>query len=209
MSPPPPALLLGTGNPGKLLELRALFGSLGLPLRSPADLSLDLEIREIGESYEANARLKSLAYAQAGGLWAIADDTGLEVEALDGAPGLRSARLAGPAGTDGDRRRKLLEMLTDEPKPWRARFVCTMALAAPTEVLALTTGECAGHIIPQGQGSGGFGYDSIFLIAGDDRTMAQLSMEEKNRVSHRARAARAMGPLLEDLLQDASEVERG
>jgi XTP/dITP diphosphohydrolase len=200
-------LLLGSANPGKLLELRALFGSLGPSLVSPADLHLRTDIRESGHDYEENARLKAAAYARAAGLWTIADDSGLEVEALDGAPGLYSARLAGEVGTDEDRRRRLLELLADEPRPWLARFVCTMVLATPTTALALTRGECLGEIVPEPRGAGGFGYDPIFQVAGTNRTMAQLASEEKNRISHRAHAAAAMRPLLLEFLEDRPDGE--
>lgn len=194
-------LLIGTGNPGKAGEMRALLADAGVELITPADLDLQLEVPETGDTYEANARHKAIAYARAAALWAIADDTGLEVAPLDGAPGLYSARLAGPEGSDADRRQRLLAMLAPHPSPWLARFRCTLALASPEAVIAVTQGECPGRIIPQARGDGGFGYDSIFLVDGMDRTMAELSAHEKNQVSHRARAVQAMLPLLRQAQQ--------
>ncbi len=199
----PSRLLLGTANPGKFSELSALFGSLGLSLISLADLDLQIDVRETGGDYEANARHKATTYARAAGLWTIADDSGLELEALDGAPGLYSARLTGAEGTDEDRRRRLLELLAGEPRPWNARFVCTMVLAMPSSALAVTRGECPGEIVPEPRGAGGFGYDPIFQVAGTSRTIAQLPSEQKNQISHRGRAAAAMRPLLMEFLRDA------
>ncbi len=193
-------LLLATTNPGKLLELRALLSDLPLTLLDPLSLSLDIEVEETGDTYGENARLKARAFARASGHWSLADDTGLEVEALGGAPGLRSARLAGPAATDADRRRHLLTALRPHPRPWRARFRSTLALGGPDGSLESAEGICQGEIIPQERGTGGFGYDPIFLIRGTERTMAELSLEEKNRLSHRARAAEALRPILKTRL---------
>lgn len=181
--------------------MRALLADSGLALCTPRELDLQLQVPETGDSYEDNARHKASAYAQAAGTWAIADDTGLEVEALDGAPGLYSARLAGPDSSDADRRQRLLAMLEAHPRPWLARFRCTLALATPDAVIAISQGECPGQIIPQARGDGGFGYDPIFLIDGLGKTMAELAADEKNRVSHRARAAQAILPLLRQALQ--------
>jgi XTP/dITP diphosphohydrolase len=187
-----PTLLLGSGNPGKLRELRQLFLAAGMELVSPEELGLDLNVEEAGSSYAANAQAKALAYARAGATLAVADDSGLEVDALDGAPGPLSARLAGPGATDADRRRKLLGMLSPTAKPWKAHFRSVMALADPGGILHLSEGVCEGEIIPDERGKGGFGYDPIFVVGNTDKTMAELSLEEKNRISHRARASAAI-----------------
>lgn len=196
-------LLIGTGNPGKADEMRDLFAGAADELVTPSELGLDLSVAETGDSYQQNASHKALTYARAAGLWTVADDTGLEVSALEGAPGLYSARLAGPAASDADRRRQLLAMLAPHPRPWIARFHCTLALASPTQVIATTEGNCPGQIIPDERGQGGFGYDPIFLVNGSGLTMAELSKGEKNRISHRARAAAAMIPILQEALANA------
>ena len=188
-----PILLLATSNAGKRRELQALLGSLPLDLLTPADRRLALDVAEDGADYAANASLKARAFAQASGLWTLADDTGLEVDALGGAPGLHSARVA---ASDGDRRQRLLEALTGQPRPWSARFRCVAALAGPDGSLDLAEGSCPGEIVPWERGEHGFGYDPIFLVLGTDRTMAELPMPEKNRVSHRARAIAALLPVL-------------
>ncbi len=195
-----PRLLLATSNPGKIDELRALLAGLPHEFTSPAELGLQLEVAETGEDYTANAGLKATAYARAAGCWALADDSGLEVVALNGAPGLRSARLAGPGATDGERRQVLLAQLEPHARPWRARFRAVVALASPQGALETAEGACPGEIIPEARGSGGFGYDPIFLVDGTGRTMAELTMAEKNRLSHRARAIEAIRTILLDRL---------
>ncbi len=191
-----PRLLLATSNPGKLDELQALLAGLPYELTTPAELGLKLEVAEIGEDYAANAGLKAAAYARAASCWALADDSGLEVEALDGAPGLRSARLAGPGASDADRRQVLLAQLQPHPRPWRARFRAVVALSSPQGTLETAEGICPGEVIPEARGAGGFGYDPIFLVEGTGQTMAELTMAEKNRLSHRARAVEAIRPIL-------------
>jgi XTP/dITP diphosphohydrolase len=180
------SILLASNNPGKLEELRSLLGSFsGLHLVAPADIGLSITVEETGSTYRENAELKAKAFASASGLPALADDSGLEVEALDGAPGLHSARTAPSAA---ERRRLLLQLLNGKPKPWKARFRSTVALALPNGDLYIEEGICSGEISPVERGEGGFGYDPIFIVEGLDRTMAELSMEEKNKLSHRARA---------------------
>ncbi len=194
-------LLLATTNPGKLEELHALLQGARFTVLSPADLGLELEVAEDGGDYAANARAKAVAFAQATGLWALADDTGLEVDALGGAPGLFSRRLA---GSDSERRQRLLEMLSSFPRPWTATFRCAVALAGPTGTLLTADGACPGEILPAPRGQGGFGYDPLFLVAGTTQTMAELSLEEKNHLSHRARAVRALWPELQARLLGSS-----
>ena len=204
-------LLIATNNQGKVTELRALLNDLPIQLVTPAEINLDLDVPEDGRTYAENAGKKALAFALASGLISLADDSGLEVEALDGAPGLYSARYGpalsqfsnfqtigegGEGRTDADRRAYLLENLSSKPRPWNARFRATIAIAVPGQMVQLTEGECRGEIIPEERGDGGFGYDPIFLIPELHRTMAELGMEDKNRVSHRARAVMNAKPYL-------------
>jgi XTP/dITP diphosphohydrolase len=198
-------LLLGTNNPGKLRELHEILDPLGLQLVTPAELGLQLEVEEHGSTYSENAALKARAFARAGGLLALADDSGLEVDALDGAPGLYSARYSPlPAAADSDRRAFLLENLVGRPRPWLARFRCVIALAAPEGEIHFAEGICPGEIIPQERGQGGFGYDPIFYLPEYDKTMAELPAAEKNRISHRARAVIQSIPLLLTILKGKS-----
>jgi XTP/dITP diphosphohydrolase len=193
-------LLIATNNRGKVEELRALLHDLPVQLVTPLEINLELDVVEDGSTYAENAGKKALAFAQASGLVSLADDSGLEVEALGGAPGLYSARyLSKPGATDADRRAYLLKNLGDKPRPWRARFRATVAIAVPGQSLQLAEGYCQGEIIPEERGTGGFGYDPIFFIPELGRTMAELDMEEKNRVSHRARAVMNARPFLEKL----------
>lgn len=194
-------LLVATGNPGKLREFRALLDLPGLRLLTPADLGLQIDVAEVGATYAQNAALKAAAFARTAGLLTLADDSGLEVDALDGLPGIRSARFAPqPGATDADRRAYLLQRLEGLPRPWSAHFHCTVALATPAGGMMFAEGQCPGEIIPEARGQNGFGYDPIFLLPALGRTMAQLSEEEKNRLSHRARAVMAAQPLLAVLL---------
>jgi XTP/dITP diphosphohydrolase len=196
-------LLIASHNVGKLREFTALLAGLPLTLVTPGDLGLDLDVEESGATYADNARLKATAYAQASGLLTLADDSGLEVHALGGAPGVHSARYA--FGDDVDRVRALLRALSKAPVPEQDRsacFRCVIVLATPSGVSWSSEGECAGHIIDTPRGSGGFGYDPVFYIPSYDRTMAELSPEEKNRISHRARAAQGMRPILAKLITE-------
>jgi XTP/dITP diphosphohydrolase len=190
-------LLLATGNPGKAREFKALLQSVAIELVTLQEISSKLDIQEVGKTYAENAALKARAYARASGLLTLGDDSGLEVAALDGAPGLYSARYAPlPGATDADRRAYLLENLRSFSRPWLARFHCTVALATPTGEVHFADGICLGEIITDERGSNGFGYDPIFLIPELGRTMAELSMDEKNQVSHRARAVKVVIPVL-------------
>jgi XTP/dITP diphosphohydrolase len=196
-----PKILIATGNPGKRSEIQALLDEPGLTLLLPADLGIHLDVEESGSTYETNAAIKAMAYACLSGLLTLADDSGLEVDALGGQPGIRSARFSPlENATDADRRQYLLEKLRGIPRPWRAHFHCTVALARPDGKLRFARGDCLGEIIPEERGQNGFGYDPIFLFSQLGRTMAELSMEEKNRLSHRAHAVQAAKPLLLELL---------
>jgi len=195
-----PILLFASTNRGKIQELAALLKGTGYGLTTPDELGLDLDVEETGQTYEENARLKAAAFCQASGLYSLADDTGLEVSALDGAPGLHSARFSSiPNASDADRRQLLISRLRNKPRPWLARFVCVVALASPDGPMESAFGSCDGEIIPDERGREGFGYDRIFLFPKLNKTMAELKMEEKNRISHRAMAVRAIIPHLINL----------
>jgi XTP/dITP diphosphohydrolase len=189
-------LLVATRNAGKLREVRARVG--GIEVLSLDDVALAPEVEETEETLEGNARLKALAASRASGLWSLADDSGLFVDALGGAPGVRSARYA--PGTDADRIRKLLGEMDAVPDGRRgAAFRCVLALASPAGEVREARGECRGEILRAPRGSGGFGYDPVFLVPELGRTMAELTLEEKGRISHRARALGALEPELSSL----------
>lgn len=188
-------LLIATTNQGKITEISDLLQELDLDLLTPQAIHLDLTVEETGATYLENARLKALAYSRATDLPTLADDTGLEVAALAGQPGLHSARfIPDPHATDRDRRALLLQKLSPFPRPWQARFICVAALALPGQEIIFKEGVCPGEIVPQEHGQHGFGYDAIFLVAGTQHTMAQLELSHKNRISHRAQAIRALYP---------------
>ena len=197
-----PKLLIATNNKGKVEEIQDLLKDMGVKLITPNDVGINLHVEEDGTTYAENAEKKALAFAHASSLISLADDSGLEVDALNGAPGLYSNRyLSKPNATDADRRAYLLNNLKDKPRPWTATFHATIAIAIPgNPSVQFTVGKCKGKIIPEERGSGGFGYDPIFYIPEVNHTMAELSMEEKNRLSHRARAIMNAKPILKDLL---------
>jgi len=191
-------ILLASNNRGKLVEMQALLT--GFDLLLPRQVGIDLDVLEDGQTYVENAEKKARAFCAASGMLTLADDSGLEVDALGGAPGLHSARFSPlPGAKDADRRALLLQKLAGFPRPWRAHFHCTVAIAVPGGALHFTQGDCHGEIIPEERGDNGFGYDPIFLVAGFDKTMAELSLEQKNTLSHRARAIHAALPLLNKL----------
>jgi XTP/dITP diphosphohydrolase len=193
-------LLIASNNPGKVDEIKALLTNLNLILITPADLGLMLDVVEDGQTFAENAAKKALAFAQACGMVAIGDDSGLEVDALGGQPGLHSHRFNPKSNaSDADRRKYLLERLVDKPRPWTARFRSTIAIAMPSGEVKMASGECEGEIIPEERGVNGFGYDPIFLIPEIGHTMAELEMNEKNRISHRARAIQNAIPILRDI----------
>jgi XTP/dITP diphosphohydrolase len=177
-------LVIATGNAGKQGEYRELLAGTGLHL-----MAVDPAVAEVGATYAENAQLKAEAARVAMGLPAVGDDSGVEVEVLKGFPGLHSARI-GP--TQKDRTQVLLDRLQGHPRPWLARFTCTIALAAPGRPTEFFEGECRGEIIPEWRGVAGFGYDPVFLVPEAGRTFGEMSPEEKARYSHRARAVRAM-----------------
>jgi XTP/dITP diphosphohydrolase len=185
-------LVVATSNPGKLREIRELFGGMDVVLRSLEDLP-PVQLPEEGDDYEENARAKARTVAASLGVAALADDSGLEVEALGGAPGPGSARYGGPGLDDAGRVVRLLaELSRIAPGRRRARFVCVAAWAEPAGRNLTAVGRCDGRILETPQGAGGFGYDPIFQPDGESVSMAELSQERKNALSHRARAFRAL-----------------
>ena len=220
-------LLIATNNKGKVKEIQDLLKGMDIELVTPSQIGLELDVVEDGKTYTENATKKAIAFAQASNLISLADDSGLEVDALDGAPGLYSARygsshslpqnsqnLGGVGGGSllsfSDRRKYLISNLQGKPRPWTARFRATIAIANPSNVklnpvsnesLQLTEGTCEGEIIPEDRGTGGFGYDPIFLFPELGKTMAELPAEEKNRLSHRAKAVMNAKGILEEMFR--------
>lgn len=201
-------ILVATGNPGKIVEIRAMLEAdvrwLGL-----ADLAPMAEIEEDGMTFAENARKKAAGYAKATGLCTLADDSGLVVDALGGAPGVKSARFSGEKPKNADRTlidhrniAKTLELLKDVPEEKRtARFVCRLCLASPERILIETEGTLEGLITDMEIGQNGFGYDPIFFVPHLNKTVAQMASEEKNAISHRGNAIRELKPLLDELLK--------
>ena len=184
-------LLLATNNPGKVREYKELFRDLPYEVVTLAEQGITVEVDEVGDSLEENARLKASALVTESRILTLADDSGLEVDALGGEPGPLSARYAGKGASDEDRVRYLLSRLQDIPWAERtARFCCVIALALPGGDVEFCRGECPGIIALEPCGEQGFGYDPIFYLPELGKTMAELSLAEKNRVSHRGRAAR-------------------
>jgi XTP/dITP diphosphohydrolase len=192
-------LLLATNNPGKLKELRALLSGLsGVALVSPADVGVELEVAETGGAYLENAALKAKAFAEASGLVALADDSGLEVDALDGAPGIYSARFGGMRGAA--QHQVLLELLAHVPKGERtARFRAVAVACIPGGDSYHAEGVCEGQIGFAPKGEHGFGYDPLFILPEYGKTMAELDETVKNRISHRARAVQVLLPKLRQI----------
>ncbi len=185
-----PRLLLATGNKHKLDELKSLLQDLPYELVSPSEIGIDTRVEESGGSFEENARLKAVAFAASSHLLSLADDSGLEVDALGGEPGVLSARYAGSDATDTERIDFLLSRLKGVPEGKRqATFRCVIAIAKPEGMVKLFTGECRGVIAFKPSGEGGFGYDPVFYLPQLGRTMAELPQKEKNGISHRGQAA--------------------
>lgn len=193
-------ILLATRNPDKVRELAALLGDLGIRIRTLADFPTAPEVEEDGTTCEANALKKARETASATGLPSVADDTGLEVDALGGRPGVFAARYAGANATYEDNCRKLLKELAGVPPARRtARFITVAALAMPGGHTRVATGTLGGVIAEACAGSQGFGYDPLFFVPELGRTLAELTAEEKNRISHRAKAFRSMADILRPL----------
>jgi len=198
-------IVVATGNAGKAREIARIL--VGYEVLSLADLP-PVEFPEEGGDYAENARVKALTAARALGLACVADDSGLEVDALGGRPGVYSARYGGPGLDDRGRLERLLEELAGVPTPRRARFRCIAACAWPDGTSEIAEGLCEGVIVEAPRGEGGFGYDPIFVPDGFDRTLAELGREEKDGLSHRGRAFRALEPRIARHLAGAGPVER-
>ncbi len=195
-------LLVATHNQGKLQEYRILLRDLPLTLTYLAEIGVQEEVAETENTFAANAVLKARHYAGLTGLWTWADDSGLEVDALHGAPGVHSARYAGPQASDRDRNDKLLTELQPHPRPWTARFQCVVAIARPQASTETCTGTLKGLITGVPRGARGFGYDPVFFVPEVGRTLAELPTSVKNRISHRGRASAQAKLLLACLLNE-------
>ncbi len=193
------SLLLATTNPHKIEEFRAIFTDLPFQLLSLADVKLsDMDVEETGTTFQQNAELKALAYANASNMLVLADDSGIEIDALDGAPGVYSARFLGVETSYPERFRVILERLRGlEGRQRAARYRCVICIAEPSGYQQCVEGTMEGYIADAPRGTGGFGYDPIFLVPEFGKTAAELPPEVKNRISHRGRAARLARPLLE------------
>ena len=194
-------ILVASNNPKKREEVERILLREGdgpsWEVLAPRDLDLELEPEEDGDTFEANSALKARAFSRLVDLMVLADDSGLAVDALGGAPGVRSARFAGPDADDQRNRLRLLEALADEPEERRrARFVCVATLARRGHVLSRARGELEGRILTEERGEGGFGYDPLFYLPSLGRTLAELTPTEKDAVSHRGRALRKLIPSL-------------
>ncbi len=185
-------IVVATRNSGKLREYQTLLLPLRCEILSLKDVSISEEVEESGQTFAENAREKAIAYSRLTEFPVLADDSGLEVEALGGRPGVHSARYAGPGASDPDRIRKLLTELGRARGNRDARFVCAIALAQKGNLLLESEGECSGTIISEPRGSNGFGYDPIFLFPDLGKTFAELGEAEKNRHSHRSRAVASL-----------------
>ena len=199
-TPGRPTLVVATGNLGKLKEIREILGPEVnlLTLQVFPDLP---EVVEDGDTFQANAVKKARTVATLTGHPALGDDSGLEVDALNGAPGVYSARFAGESATDAENNALLLDRLKDVPEAERtARFRCVVAIAAPDGAAHISEGSCEGRILAVPRGDGGFGYDPLFLVPELDRSFAELPASEKNRISHRGRALQNARPLIQRVL---------
>lgn len=195
-----PRLLLATNNRGKLREYHSLLGDFGYELVSPGELGITTEVAETGSTMAENAILKATTLSKESNLLTLADDSGLEVDALNGKPGVLSARYAGEGASQEDLINHLLSKLKDLPKEKRsARFRCVIAIATPDGKVQTCSGECPGFVTFKASGRHGFGYDPIFYLPQLKKTMAQLTMSEKNRISHRASAVVRAKELLKSI----------
>ena len=200
-----PRLLLATNNPGKVAEYRALLEGCGWEITAPDQAGIELSTVETGATYHENAKMKASEGAEVSGLVTLADDSGLEIEALEGAPGVSSARFLGEEASYQERFAEILRRLRGLPQEKRrARFVCVIAIAEPgSQEVRLVQGEVEGFIAEEPQGEGGFGYDPIFWLPQHLATMAELPPDQKNVISHRARAAALAQQILRELLERA------
>jgi XTP/dITP diphosphohydrolase len=195
-----PKLLLATSNPGKIREYRFLLRGLGYQITTLAEEEIAKAVTESGNNYEQNARLKAITYARLSQLTALADDSGLEVDALNGEPGVKSARFAGEAAADAEKVSLLLAKLNGVP--WERRtacFKCFIVIATLEGQSEVCYGECHGIIALEAKGKNGFGYDPIFFLPEIGKTMAEIPLQMKNQISHRARASQKARQVLQQL----------
>jgi len=195
-----PKLLLATNNAGKVKEYRSLLQGIPFEMVTPGEIGITMDVAETGATYRENARLKACSLAAQSGLLTLADDSGIEVDALNGEPGVVSARYAGENASDAERIDHLLSELKDVPKEKRtARFYCLIAIAQPNGTVQFCDGECKGTIAFKPSGERGFGYDPIFYLPEWGKTMAELPVEVKNQISHRGTAAQKAKLLLQKM----------
>ena len=187
--------MLATANPGKIKEMREILSKLDIEVVSREDLGIDIEIEETGASFKENSQIKAMAICNIAGVPAIADDSGLIVDALGGEPGVYSSSYGGEELTADERCGYLLKKI-ENMEQRQAKFVCTIVCAFPNGDLLTTMGECIGVITTEPAGTGGFGYDPVFKPDGCDKTMAELTADEKNKISHRGVALRNFSDLL-------------
>ncbi len=196
-------LLVATHNKGKVAEFAEMLADLDVAWLSLDDVGITEDVEETGETFQANAELKALAYASQTGLLTLADDSGLEVDALDGQPGVYTARYGGPGLTHADRYHLLLRNMRDvAPAERTARFRCVIVLANAAEVIGTAVGVCNGRIAQSPAGNGGFGYDPVFFLPELGVTMAQVPSTVKHQISHRGQAMKAITPLLRQILAE-------
>ena len=204
--------VLATANPGKVHEMRSILSVLGIEVVTRSELGIDIDIEETGTTFLENAALKAKAICGISGMPAIADDSGLIVDALNGKPGVYSSSFGGEELTSVERCVYLLKEIEKSEKAYKkeqrkAKFVCTIVCAYPNGSLLTATGECNGVITQEPRGSGGFGYDPVFLPDGRDKTMAELTSEEKNYLSHRGKALINFSEILRSYNEDISRME--
>ena len=189
--------VLATANPGKISEMRGILSGLGIVVKTREELGIDIEVEETGTTFIENALLKASAICKAAGMPAVADDSGLMVDALGGSPGVYSSSFGGEGLDDTGRCKHLIEKMQDA-EHFGAKFVCTIACVFPDGKILTAEGECRGEILTAPRGLGGFGYDPVFLVEGLGKTMAELTREEKNAVSHRGKALREFYSLMQN-----------
>ena len=190
-------LLLATNNKNKILEISQILAGTNFKLITPQQIGIEIEVLEDGKTYFENASKKAREFYEASGIPTLADDSGLEVALLNDEPGIHSHRYSPkPDATDWDRCEYLLSKLVDFPRPWKAAFHCEVVLWNGSGLVLRSHGICRGEIIPLARGANGFGYDPIFEVEGTNQTMAELSDEVKNSLSHRARALQSAIPAL-------------
>lgn len=199
-------VIIATNNAGKAKDFEALFKPLGIKVFTLNDIEGEIDVEETGETFEANAILKAETVAALLGKIVIADDSGLEIDSLEGAPGVYSARFAGPGKNDNENIEKVLAEMEAVPEKNRsARFRCVLAVAGPGIMTETFSGSCEGVILSERRGTNGFGYDPIFFVPEKNRTMAELTAEEKSEISHRGDALSKLQIKLPQLMNDARE----